>query len=251
MKMVVFFGPAGSGKSTLTGMFGEWLRREGYNVHIINIDAGVEILPYEPWIDVRNHFTLISLMKQEKLGPNGAFLRSMELLPTLLKEWRSKMVESETDFFLVDTPGQLEAFLLHPGGVRTINVFSKTVENRIVGFFLLNADFLKRRKDVAMLSFLTLAFQLRFYLPVLPVVSKADVLPESLKEKPLDLDETLKVITKEGSSQSALMAQILEIVKNYGFIERIIKLSALKNTNVSLYELFTLTHEAFCTCGDL
>lgn len=249
--MVVFFGPAGSGKSTLTSIFGDWLRREGYNVRTINIDVGAEFLPYEPWFDVRNHFTLVSLMKQEKLGPNGAFLRSMELLPKLLKKWSSKIVESETDFFLVDTPGQLEAFLLHPGGIRTINIFSKTVENRIVGFFLLNADFLKRRKDVAMLSFLTLAFQLRFYLPILPVVSKADVLPESLREKPLDFDETLKVISKEGSSQSALMAQILKIVKNFGFIERIIELSALKNTNESLSELFTLTYEAFCNCGDL
>ncbi|MEX2720931.1 MAG: ATP/GTP-binding protein [Candidatus Wukongarchaeota archaeon] len=55
--MVVFFCLAGSDKSMLTGMFGEWLRHGGYSVCIINIDKRVEILPYEPWIDVRNHFT--------------------------------------------------------------------------------------------------------------------------------------------------------------------------------------------------
>ncbi|MEX2737578.1 MAG: ATP/GTP-binding protein [Candidatus Wukongarchaeota archaeon] len=54
---MVFFCLAGSDKSTLTGMFWEGLRHGRYSVCIINIDTRVEILPYEPWIDVRNHFT--------------------------------------------------------------------------------------------------------------------------------------------------------------------------------------------------
>jgi len=51
---VIFLGPAGSGKTTLTARFGKWLKdKMGYKVNFVNPDPGCEYLPYEPDFDIK------------------------------------------------------------------------------------------------------------------------------------------------------------------------------------------------------
>ena len=51
---VYFIGTAGSGKSTLTYNFKQWMYLRGLDVITVNLDPGAENLPYEPDVDIRD-----------------------------------------------------------------------------------------------------------------------------------------------------------------------------------------------------
>jgi hypothetical protein len=102
---LLILGPAGCGKSLLTGSFGSYLEKEGYAVKYMNLDPGVLETPYKPDFDVREKFTVEKIMRTEGLGPNGAILRAMNILSNL------QLPSFDVDFVLVDTPGQLEPFI--------------------------------------------------------------------------------------------------------------------------------------------
>ncbi|HNU35906.1 MAG TPA: ATP/GTP-binding protein, partial [Methanomassiliicoccales archaeon] len=48
MRFIYFVGTAGSGKSSLIYAFQEWLTLQGLDSVIINLDPGVEHMPYQP-----------------------------------------------------------------------------------------------------------------------------------------------------------------------------------------------------------
>ncbi|HID42033.1 MAG TPA: GTPase, partial [Pyrodictium sp.] len=50
--IVVFVGPAGSGKSTLVAAYAKWLQEGDVSVYTVNLDPAAETLPYEPGLDV-------------------------------------------------------------------------------------------------------------------------------------------------------------------------------------------------------
>lgn len=105
---VLIAGPAGSGKSLLTGEFGGYLE-SNYSVRYMNLDSGVVRVPYQPDFDVRDHYTLEEIMSEEDLGPNGATLEAIDRLS------RVGFPEFADDFVLVDTPGQLEPLVFRSG----------------------------------------------------------------------------------------------------------------------------------------
>ena len=80
MSVVYFLGTAGSGKTTLTANFAKWLLKNGFAVSIVNLDPGAEVLPYKPDFDVRTIVNLWEIMRKEKLGSNGALLKSIGFL---------------------------------------------------------------------------------------------------------------------------------------------------------------------------
>ena len=61
--ITVFAGPAGSGKTSLIASYARWLRKELFmKVGIVNLDPGIEKIPYEPVFDIRQWFTLSDIM---------------------------------------------------------------------------------------------------------------------------------------------------------------------------------------------
>lgn len=69
---VFMVGMAGSGKSSLTAAYSEWLKGSDQDVLIANFDPGATALPYNPDIDSRRYVDVEKLMLDYKLGPNGA-----------------------------------------------------------------------------------------------------------------------------------------------------------------------------------
>ncbi|MGC9201632.1 MAG: ATP/GTP-binding protein, partial [Thermoproteota archaeon] len=107
---VFVIGTAGSGKTSLTSSMVEWLIRRGINAEAINLDPGVEFLPYEPLVDAREYVDVYEIMRTEGLGPNSALVLSTDLLVDYVDEMRKTLSESTADIFIVDTPGQIELF---------------------------------------------------------------------------------------------------------------------------------------------
>jgi len=121
---VVMLGPAGCGKTSLTAAFGSYLEGLGQEVAYVNLDPGCEELPYEPDFDIRSFFTVRQLMAEEKLGPNGAMIRASELMEEHLGAIISALGRLKADYTLVDTPGQMEIFVLRPAGPKVVSALA-------------------------------------------------------------------------------------------------------------------------------
>ena len=128
MKSIFLTGTAGSGKSLLTSKIYEYYTRNGAFAAILNLDPGVETLPYTCDIDVRDYVDIVSIMKQYELGPNGALVMANDLIATKIDEIQREIDSTNPDYLLVDTPGQIELFAYRTSGpflVQNLNLDEK------------------------------------------------------------------------------------------------------------------------------
>ncbi|MGC8645195.1 MAG: ATP/GTP-binding protein [Thermoplasmata archaeon] len=170
---VFFVGTAGSGKSTLVRSFKDWLETMNYDAIAVNLDPGAEFLPYEPDVDIRESISLEDVMAQYNLGPNGAQILAADLMINDAESIRDLVDSYDSDYVLIDTPGQLELFAFRQSS-------SMLVENLGAGMsamvYLFDSSLVKNPQSYASLRFLGLSVLTRFYLPFLAVVSKSDLL---------------------------------------------------------------------------
>ncbi len=253
--VVVFIGPAGSGKTSLVKSFGSWIRRNLFlRVAQVNLDPGAEELPYKPIFDIRTMFSIRDVMKKYKLGPNGAFIKASELVAEQVDVILSKEPFtniSEWDVVLIDTPGQMEAFIFRPAG----NVFFEKLSSlvNIVGVYVIDASAIGSLTDAITLWFLGLLAQVKTGIQIVPVVNKIDVArnveyARLLIEAPEKLMEIARNEKQEGIL-SDLAPELVEIALKTKQALRPVEVSAVELKGMD--ELYYLVHEAFCTCGDL
>ncbi len=119
---IIFFRYYWGGKPSLLKVFSDWLKKRG-KVACINLDPGVEELPYNASFDIRNFFTIESIMKEEKLDSNGALLRSIEKMIEMKEEIRKEIEKIKDCYRLIDLPGQVEPFIFN-GGEKIIKIFN-------------------------------------------------------------------------------------------------------------------------------
>lgn len=60
--------------------------------------------------DIRDTVKYKDVMKQYKLGPNGAIVTSLNLFSTKFPEVISYIEKAPNDHCILDTPGQIEVF---------------------------------------------------------------------------------------------------------------------------------------------
>src|SRR5207247_911591 len=105
-----FIGTAGCGKSTMVRGFDDWMASQGLDIVTVNLDPGAERVPYDIDIDVRDWIRLAEVMEEHGLGPNGAQVVAADLLAMDAGEIQETMDTFRTNYFLIDTPGQMELF---------------------------------------------------------------------------------------------------------------------------------------------
>lgn len=223
LKFFILAGTAGSGKSTLTKFFGDWLESMDIPVVRVNLDPAAEDLPYKPNIDVRDYVDVYQVMRKYKLGPNGALLVTMDILLNYVDELRKEIYRNTTprDYVLIDTPGQLEIFAFRRGSQELIK--NIVMDNRAVIGFLMDSSLLNSSLNI--LSFLLLAnsVYLRFRLPMITVISKYDLLDNDVKSIIDSLNEDPEMINefiyKEEVPPSDIEGLVeLAMTRNYGMI---------------------------------
>jgi len=125
-KAIVMIGMAGSGKTTFTNRYYEKLTvEENKKVYCLNLDPAVLSVPYPVNIDIRDTVNYKEVMKQYKLGPNGAIMTSLNLFATKFDQVIKLMEQrSEYDYFLIDTPGQIEVFNWSASGTIILQILS-------------------------------------------------------------------------------------------------------------------------------
>lgn len=67
----MILGPPGSGKTTYCNGMQQFLKANGRDVVIVNMDPANENLPYEAAIDIADMVCLETVMEELDLGPNG------------------------------------------------------------------------------------------------------------------------------------------------------------------------------------
>lgn len=249
MTQIVFIGPAGSGKTTLVSKYGEWLSSSGQKVSFINLDPGAEEVPYSPSFDIREFFTVEEIMRREKLGPNGAMIRAMDMLTEKSCELTSRIEVSRADYRLIDTPGQSELFVFRNTGPEIINSLSRIGRTIIV--FLIDGQLISRPSDLIAMFSLAAACKLRLNVPLVHVVTKADELErndlEFLMQNPDYLEK--RIVEEEGGLLQEYMLEYSRIIHPMLRRQRTVFVSAITRTGFEALE--SIIHDAICECGDL
>jgi GTPase SAR1 family protein len=169
---VFVVGMAGSGKSSLTAAFSEWLKQRDVDVVVANLDPGATALPYNPDIDARRYVSMEKLMLDYTLGPNGALIMASDLLADHLEEIRAEVENANPDILLVDTPGQIELFAFREGG-RFIAT-QITEENSAV-IYLMDATFTRFPLNFISNIYLAAAVYSRIRRPQVYALTKTDL----------------------------------------------------------------------------
>ncbi|KAJ1721285.1 hypothetical protein LPJ53_004181 [Coemansia erecta] len=131
---IIMIGMAGSGKTTLMQRINAYLHEQKKAPYVVNLDPAVSKLPFQANIDIRDTVDYKQVMKEYNLGPNGGILTSLNLFTTKLDQVIS-LVEKRaetTEYFLYDTPGQIEIFTWSASGAIITNTLAATYPTVVV-----------------------------------------------------------------------------------------------------------------------
>ncbi|MHA1596214.1 MAG: ATP/GTP-binding protein [Candidatus Asgardarchaeia archaeon] len=246
--LLTILGTAGSGKSTFTSAFKRKLSDEGYNLSCVNLDPGAEELFYRADWDVRDAFTVRDIMKKYGLGPNGAVIKSMELLNGRFDEYFRRIENLEGDYILVDTPGQLEVFAFRDVGKNIVGKFREKFIT--IGIYLIDAELLRDPIDLIVSRSLATSVELNLGIKIIPIVNKLDLIDEELLEMIYSEDSIReKVSSMEEGERIGLALDLLDLVERYSAAVRIVSVSS--KLGEGLEDAFEIINESLCSCGDM
>jgi len=226
LKSIFVVGTAGSGKSLLTSKIHEYYTRNGAFSAILNLDPGVESLPYGCDIDVRDYVDIVSIMKQYELGPNGALIMTNDLIASKIDSIQDEIDKVNPDYLLIDTPGQIELFAYRASGqflVQNLRLDEK------MSIFLFDGALITSPINFVSIALLATSIKLRLGLPVINVLTKTDLIGEKLKDIlkwSTNLSTLENAISQEADGETyTLTTNILRGLNLGGFAQGLIPLS--------------------------
>jgi GTPase SAR1 family protein len=231
---VFIVGMAGSGKSTLTAAYLDWLKSEDRDVLAANLDPGATALPYNPDIDARQYVDVEKLMLDYQLGPNGALIMASDLLADHLEEIRGEIEEANPDLILVDTPGQIELFAFREGGRF---IARQLTEDARAVVYLMEAPFCRSPLNFASNLYLAAAIYSRIMQPQVYALTKADLITDheideivTWATEPESFDLALR--TLEEKNLSIITRDLANAVFDTGLLSEPIPVSAKANSGL-------------------
>ena len=242
-------GTAGSGKTQLSYNYASWLRQEGTEAKVVNLDPGAEVTPFNPDWDIRRIISVDRLMRSEKLGPNGAMLRAAQQMLIESQGIVEGMESLGGEYVVLDTPGQIELFVFHSSGPKLVSEFSGIA--RTVGVFLLDPVLTADPANLAAALAQSIVVRVRLNIPLVIVASKSDISPRKDIARLLsDVDYLASRIERESAGSAAEAAAVLvDVIRKLPWSQRVVSVSSV--TRDGFEDLHGLLHEAFCACGDL
>jgi GTPase SAR1 family protein len=214
---VYFIGTAGSGKSTLTYNFQQWMSLRELDAITVNLDPGAENLPYEPDVDIRDWISLKEIMDTYGLGPNGAQIACADMLALNTDDIKKSIEAFKSDYILMDTPGQLELFVFREAGKYIIKFLNPT---RSIIAYLLDPGLTKTPSGFISQLLLSINTNFRLGQSQVNILSKADILSEkqlNLIEKwannPEELNNSLE--KEKASIYKEISSRILDLIEEF------------------------------------
>ena len=178
----IVIGMAGTGKTTLMQRINLHCVEHGLRAYYINLDPAVVTVPFAANIDIRDTVNYKEVMKQYKLGPNGAILTSLNLFATKFDQVIGILERraDEFDYIFVDTPGQIEAFTWSAGG----QIIHELLANAFPTSILYVTDTPRCQSTTTFMSNMLYACSVLFKskLPLICVFNKIDATPFSFAQ---------------------------------------------------------------------
>jgi len=248
LKAIFVTGTAGSGKSMLTSKILEYYQTNGVFASVLNLDPGVESLPYRPDVDVRDYVDIIQIMKQYDLGPNGSMIMANDLIATKIDDIQNEIHGVNPDYLIVDTPGQIELFAYRASGpffIQNIDASEKT------NIFLYDGTMIVSPSNFISISLLATSIKLRLGLPTISVMTKTDLIPDKIDQilkwssDPISLEEELKTLEGETYSFATDILRTLNIGEFTGDLIPISNLTGegMVNLQATLSRIINLGEE--------
>lgn len=245
MRFVYFVGTAGSGKSTLVKSYRDWLGNNGIDCMTINLDPGVDMLPYDADIDIREWVALDEVMGEYNLGPNGAQIVAADLMAVNIKKITDLLDGVRTEYVLVDTPGQLELFAFRESSNVIVEAFGK--EKSMV-VYLSDPMLCKTSNGFVSNMVLSSLVEFRLQLPVINILTKADLMKDEDRDRMISWFENFDslyddLLDNDANPQTVVGMELFKAVENVGIFGQIRAVSAVENTG--LEEIYSATQLEF------
>ena len=245
MRFVYFVGTAGSGKSTLVKSYRDWLGNNGIDCMTINLDPGVDMLPYDADIDIREWVALDEVMGEYNLGPNGAQIVAADLMAVNIKKITDLLDGVRTEYVLVDTPGQLELFAFRESSNVIVEAFGK--EKSMV-VYLSDPMLCKTSNGFVSNMVLSSLVEFRLQLPVINILTKADLMKDEDRARMISWFETSDslyddLLDNDANPQTVVGMELFKAVESVGIFGQIRAVSAVENTG--LEEIYSATQLEF------
>ena len=248
MKAIFVTGTAGSGKSMLTSKILEYYQKNGVFASVLNLDPGVESLPYRPDVDVRDYVDIVQIMQQYDLGPNGSMIMANDLIASKIDDIQNEIHRVNPDYLIVDTPGQIELFAYRASGpffIQNIDASEKT------NIFLYDGTMIVSPSNFISISLLATSIKLRLGLPTINVMTKTDLIPDKIDQvlkwssDPISLEEELKTLEGETYSLATDILRTLNIGEFAGDLIPISNLTGegMVNLQATLSRIINLGEE--------
>ena len=226
MKTIFISGTAGSGKSLLTSKLLEYYTSNGVFAAVLNLDPGVENMPYTCDVDVRDYIDYVSIMQQYDLGPNGALVMANDLIASKIDEIQNEVHNVNPDYLIVDTPGQIELFAYRSSGPFIVENLTSEEKTSI---FLFDGALITSPVNFVSIALLATSIRLRLNLPAINVLTKTDIIGTKLKEIlhwTTSLSTLENAIAKEVDGDTySLTSNILRGMNLGGFAQGLIPIS--------------------------
>jgi GTPase SAR1 family protein len=250
MRFIYFVGTAGSGKSSLIYAFQEWLTLQGLDSITVNLDPGVENMPYEPDVDIRDWVRVADVMESYGLGPNGAQIVAADLMAVNAKDLAESVDKFRTNYALVDTPGQIELFAFRQSSEVIIDELGKEDACLI---FLADPNLCRSPSGFVSSIMLAATVHFRFNVPFLTVLSKSDILKEEELEMVVNWSESsdalYDAIIDKVDSRSLLSSELFKALETIGAYRRMTPVSSVEPSG--LEDIYDLVQEVFAGGEDL
>lgn len=249
MKAIFIIGTAGVGKSLLTSQILDYYSRNGAFVGTLNLDPGVENLPYTCDVDVRDYVDILSIMRQYDLGPNGALIMANDLIASKIEDLQHDIDNVNPDYLIVDTPGQIELFAYRTSGPFFVQNF--TAEQK-VALFLYDGVLMTTPTNFVSIALLSTSIKLRLNLSYVNVLTKIDLIQDKLREIlkwSADLKSLEDAIAKQSTGENyTLVSNILRSLNLGGFAQGLIPISnatgeGMVNLQTALSRILNLGEE--------
>jgi len=248
LKAIFVTGTAGSGKSMLTSKILEHYQKNGVFASILNLDPGVESLPYRPDVDVRDYVDIVQIMQQYDLGPNGSMIMANDLIASKIDDIQNEIHGVNPDYLIVDTPGQIELFAYRASGpffIQNIDAGEKT------NIFLYDGTMIASPTNFISISLLATSIKLRLGLPTINVMTKTDLIPDKIDQilkwssDPISLEEELETLEGETYSFATDILRTLNIGEFAGDLIPISNLTGegMVNLQAALSRIINLGEE--------
>jgi len=248
LKAIFVTGTAGSGKSMLTSKILEYYQNNGVFASVLNLDPGVESLPYRPDVDVRDYVDIVQIMQQYDLGPNGSMIMANDLIASKIDDIQNEIHGVNPDYLIVDTPGQIELFAYRASGpffIQNIDAGEKT------NIFLYDGTMIVSPSNFISISLLATSIKLRLGLPTINVMTKTDLIPDKIDQilkwssDPISLEEELKTLEGETYSFATDILRTLNIGEFAGDLIPISNLTGegMVNLQATLSRIINLGEE--------